>query len=563
MRLLPMFRFWFYSFIILLYFSTCQIAQAQSVYLEIKGTSETETEYIDSLSYQKSFSNAKALQDEVNLLSEKLFENGFLHHKIKEPERKNDSTFLYRFQLHHRISKNIIRLEELDENTKKIIQLTESQIEIPIEKTASFLQNILQILEKKGYAVSQAALKNHQIIDHKLQTDLVVFLDEQRHIDLITIQPYTRFPKGIKKQLEKKYVKRPFNQQTISEIQQELTQYPFIRTTQSSEVLFTENKTVLYLYQEKHSVSRFDGLIGFANNEDDGKIRFNGNVDLQLINLFNLGEQFTIFWKNDGNQQSTFKFNTELPYLMNSPFGISAQIDIFKQDSTQQNARLEGSLLYYISYNNRVGLGYQNTTSVAGAGNLFGAEDFKNQFFTASYNYRNFRDHFLFPMQTQLTSKFGYGARSQESTGKINQQFLQFLGEHIFYLNPRNLIHTKLEAYHLFSEQVLFNELYRFGGIHSIRGFNENSLLAQTLGGLYAEYRYLLSGTIYAHSITDVAYYFEPLSNFRGTLYSFGAGIGIQTPGGLFNLVYANGVQPNTEFKLSNSVVHLSYKTQF
>ncbi len=107
----------------------------------------------------------------------------------------------------------------------------------------------------------------------------------------------------------------------------------------------------------------------------------------------------------------------------------------------------------------------------------------------------------------------------------------------------------------------MYNEYYRFGGIHSIRGFAENSLLAKTQAGLYNEVRYLLAPNMYLHSITDVAYYESEDTN--DLLYSFGLGFGIQTGGGLFNIIYANGVQPNTDFKLSNAIFHLSYKTQF
>ncbi len=545
----------------LLFWSSQPVA-SQTLYLQIKGSTASETKIIDSLDYQKTHSNTKTVQDEIISMSERLGKYGYLYHKINEPSKTNDSTFLYTIQLNERLASAVIRYNHISEQVKEILQLKESQIEIPIENIENYLKNILQILEKKGYAISQTTLKNHQIIHNKLEADLQIILDEKRKIDLITIQPYENFPKGIKKQLERKYIKKPFNQETVAEVQKELSQFPFVRTTRPSEVLFTENNTILYLYLEKNSVSRFDGLVGFAN-DDEGTVRFNGNVDLNLINLFNRGEQFTIYWKSDGNQQSNFKFNTELPYVFQSPFGIKGQLEIFKQDSTQQNTRLNLTALYYLTYNNRIGLGYQSTNSVAGSDNLYGAQNYSNRFFTATYAYQFYTDHFLFPQQTIINASGGWGSRTQEEAGKTSQQFVQLNAEHIFYLNPRNLIHVKAEAYHLFSNSILYNELYRFGGVYSIRGFAENSLLAQTLAGLYAEYRFMLSGSIYAHTITDFAYYLEPLSGFKGNLYSFGLGIGINTPGGLFNLIYANGIQPNTDFKLSNSIIHLSYKTQF
>jgi len=522
---------------------------------------QKENNVIDSLSYQKTHDNAKGIQDEVLRFSNTLISNGYLSSFQKEYSKKNDSTFLYVFILNQRTKANVIHLDKIEESTKKLLGIEHNKVIIEIPQTQHYINSILQNLERKGYAISQIKLNNHQIINDSLHTDLSITLDKKRKIDLITIQPYQNFPSGVKKQMQRRYVKKDFNQETINLIQKELTQYPFIKTMRPAEVLFTEDNTILYLYLEKANVSRFDGIVGFTNDEE-GNVRFNGNIDLNLINLFNKGEQFTIYWKNDGNQQSTFKFKTELPYLFKTPFGIQGDLQIFKQDSTQQNTQLGLTALYYLSYNNRLGVGYKSTSSVAGSGNLYGAENYSNRFVTVNYSYQKWKDHFLFRQQTNIMASAGYGNRIQESD-KVKQQFVQIIGEHIFYLNNRNSVHLKTEWYHLFSKSVLYNELYRFGGINSIRGFSENSLMAKSLAGLYAEYRYSLSSTIYAHTITDFAHYREPLSKFKGNLYSFGIGVGLNTAGGLFNLVYANGIQPEQDFKLSNSIIHLSYKTQF
>ena len=549
-------------YICVLFFVISPPVVAQNFYVQFKGDTPHETHVLDSLSYQKKHQQPKSIQEEALRMSERLEKMGYLFHKINEPYKTNDSTFLYSVQLRERISTTRIRLDSLSDETRLALQLPQNEIEIPIEQTETYVYSLLQILEKKGLPMSQITLINHQIKGNKLEVALLVTLDEKRKIDLLTIQPYTQFPKGIKKQLERKYVKKTFNQETIAEIQKELRQFPFVRTTRPSEVLFTENKTVLYLYLEKNNVSRFDGIIGFANN-DQGNVKFNGNVDLHLVNIFNKGEQFTIYWKNDGNEQSNFKFNTELPYLFRSPFGLKGDIEIFKQDSTQQNTQLKISALYYVSYNNRIGLGYQKTTSVAGSENTYGAQNFNNHFFTSTYAYERYQEHNLFPIQTSLQASIGWGSRTQEDSDKIQQQFIQFRGQHLFYLNNRSILQTQVEAYHLISKEILYNELYRFGGVYSIRGFHENSLLAQSLFGLYTEYRYMLSSTMYAHSILDYAYYQEPNSGMKGNLYALGVGFGIQTGSGLFNIIYANGIQPNTDFKLSNSIFHLSYKTQF
>lgn len=545
----------------ILFLFCCFTSNSQNFYLKINGSSETENFVIDSLSYEKNHDNIKSIIDTFQKFQNQLNNEGYINQRFISQSKVNDTTFHYIVSLGSRVKSMKIKFDSLQPNIKTLLNISDKEIEIPIKDTENRLNNYLQLLEKKGHSISQIKLDHHFLEENKITTQLKVVLDEKRKIDLITINPYYNFPKGINKQLLKKYVKKDFNQETINELQKELNQFPFIKTVKPAEVLFTENKTILYLYLEKANSNQFDGLIGFSN-DDAGNVKFNGNVDLKLRNILNKGEQFNLYWKNDGNKQSSFNLGTELPYIFQSPVGLKANLQIFKQDSTQQNTKFNTSLLYYINYNHKIGVGYQSTNSVAGENNTYAAQNYSNNFVTLNYENSVWKDHFLFPLQSQITGSLGYGNRKTESE-KITQQFVDIEAFHHFYLNPRNVVHLKTKMYQLFSPSILYNELLRFGGVNSIRGFNENTLQAQSLSGLFTEYRFLLSPTLYAHTITDYAYYVDETTNTKGNLYSVGLGIGLVTPSGIFNLIYANGVQPNQEFKMSNAIIHLSYKTQF
>src|SRR5690606_23920293 len=102
---------------------------------------------------------------------------------------------------------------------------------------------------------------------------------------------------------------------------------------------------------------------------------FNGNADIELNNILNWGERFNIYWKSDGNQQSTFKADISVPYMFKSSLGIDAGMEIFRQDSTQQNTKLNIAALYHINYRNKIGVGYQSTSSVADGPKCYAAEN--------------------------------------------------------------------------------------------------------------------------------------------------------------------------------------------
>lgn len=533
----------------------------QQIYLKVKGKNSAETTYLKKQIADSIFTNGQDVELQLKNLQAFLKTNGYLYHKIASTEKK-DSLYFVDFDLGTKTDSLKINFNKHQNQLKDILQINESTKTIAIETTEKYLKSIVEQLAKKGYAISTIQLTNHTFQKNLLVADLDLHLDEQRRIDQLVFTPYSNFPNGIKKHLIKKYEKKPFTQNITTELQKETAQFPFIKTTKQPEVLFTQSNTALYMYVERQNISQFDGLIGFTN-DDNGKVQFNGYADLHLMNILNKGEQLKLYWKNDGNQQTQFNLSTEIPYLFNTPFGLKASLELFKQDSTMLNTKFNAAALYYLNFNHRVGIGYQSTSSVAGTANFYQAANYNNTFVTLNYLLNKYQTHPLFKQKYHVNGIAGVGSKTEElNNRKGAQQFININAHYLLQLNNRWHTHHHLESSLLLSAiPLLYNEYYRFGGINSIRGFQENSLLTNKQLGIYNEVRYLLAPNMYLHSITDAAYYEG--ENTKDFLYSFGLGFGIQTGGGLFNIIYANGVQPNTDFKMRNAIFHLSYKTQF
>jgi len=56
------------------------------------------------------------------------------------------------------------------------------------------------------------------------------------------------------------------------------------------------------------------------------------------------------------------------------------------------------------------------------------------------------------------------------------------------------------------SDQYFTNELFRIGGVNSIRGFNEQSIFTKNYSYFNFEYRFLASTTSYFYTITDLGF---------------------------------------------------------
>jgi len=538
----------------------CRNVSAQQLYLKIMGQTERESKFIDSIGYVSNHQNAKSVIDENNNFSEKLIKVGFSENQIIENEKRNDSTFFFRYKLGTKT--DFIHIYVGAEN-ELLFDTKKDTLIIPFSESEAFLNTTLKKLEAKGFSMAKVKLINLQKKKGFLIADINILLEKKRQLNDIVINGYDKFPEGHKKNIKRLYRNKVFNQQNLEKLYNDFEKYRFVKETKYPEILFTKDSTKVYVYLEKAKSNTFDGYIGFTNDEQK-KLVFSGYIDLILNNALNSGEKLSLYWKSDGQDQKTFNLGVELPYIFKSPLGLKAQLNIFKQDSTFQNTQTAIDLGYYFNYNTRLYLGYQSTESsdIQNA-NTASLNDYENSFITANFEFLNFKnDDFLFPEKTNINLKIGTGKRNSNSENN-NQFFGNFILKHNFYLNNKNIIYLKSQNYYLQSDSYIINELYRFGGINSIRGFNENSLQANFFTSILTEYRYVLAPSIYVHSIIDYGYFQDKTSNIEDNLLGLGFGFGLLTKNGLFNIVYANGSTKEQTAKLSNSIVHISFKANF
>jgi hypothetical protein len=244
--------------------------------------------------------------------------------------------------------------------------------------------------------------------------------------------------------------------------------------------------------------------------------------------------------------------------------GIKAELNIFKQDSTFQNSKTAINLGYYFNYNTRLYIGYQATESSDIQNvNSSTISDFNNSYITTTLEYVDFKnDDFLFPEKTSFDLKIGTGKRDAKLISD-NQFFGSLFVKHNFYLNQKNIVNIKSQNFYLQSGNYIINELQRFGGINSIRGFNENSLQGNVFSSILSEYRYILTSNLYVHSIIDYGYIQDKTAQSNNNILGLGFGFGLLSKNGLFNFVYANGNNNNQTIKATNSIIHISFKAVF
>ncbi len=543
---------------------------AQNLELQFKGSNTKETNILDSLKINSNYKDFLSLQSEIDSTFIKLQKTGYIESELLAVTKKNDSVYVAEFNLNKKYETIFIYFLSAYLNEEVLNRIsnnvTDDFFTIPISKSESAIKMLNRELGDNGMPFVSFQIENiKKRNDSEIQGELVISSPNQRIINSIIVKGYKQFPKAFLKHYLNIKSGQSFNLTQIKSKTKNLNSLPFANQIKDPEVLFTKDSTSLYLYLEKSKSNTFDGFLGFGNNEATNKLEFDGYLNLKLNNNLNYGESFNLLYKSDENEQRTFNVNANLPYLFNSPLGVNLNLNIFRKDSTFTIVNQTAKIFYQLNRTTKFSGGIDLTNS----DNLLSQElpssqvqDYDSSFFTASFEYLDRTSDFLFPIQSYFLIESGFGKRNFNNVGQ-DQTTIKFKTYKILNLNDKNSLYINVNGDILFSDSFLFNELKRFGGINSIRGFEENSLYASLYSVINTEYRYSLNPSIYIHSIIDGAYYEDDINQIKEKLFGFGFGLGLVTKAGLFKLNYANGFVENQPFKFSNSKIHISLNAFF
>lgn len=560
----------FYIFLFLnIYTLINQGILAQQLHLAIKAEKTISESLKDSLLPQSNFKDYLSLKAEADSLINKLYRIGFIDAKNKSLQKHNDSTFIATYYIGPKYNEVKVFYSDSSFSKKQLRQISDvvedDYFILNFETLEASLQKLNNLQTETGNTFARLKLTNIETKENSVIASLGIKGKSFRTLDSIVIKGYDKFPRSFLKYYAGVKTGKTFNRNKLLSQNVVIDNLGFAATTKAPEILFRKESTTAYFYIEKQNNNLFDGILGFATDEETQRLQLNGYLNLELNNNLNFGEQLLINYKADGNEQVNFRAKVEMPYLFKSPFGISLELNIFKRDSTFVTSQQEAKISYQINPISSVYGGYKGYESsnlqdeiLAGAA----VEDYDATFFTAGGTIIIPQNSRLFPKKTELQLGSEFGERSQKGK-KENQTRLSAKANHIFDLGGNNAVYLQNTTSILVSETYLTNELFRFGGINSIRGFNENSIDASLFSVLNTEYRYILNPALYVHSIIDLGYFENNPIDIKQKLYSFGGGIGLQTKGGILRFNIANGSSENQSFRFSNTKIHLSLSSRF
>ena len=396
------------------------------------------------------------------------------------------------------------------------------------------------------------------------QVELSVIKSDQRKIDGIVFKGYEKVPKRFIKNLEKEYLGKNYQENTLAKLNQSLHNHPFLLLDKPPQTLFTKDSTTIFLFAQKKKSNSFDGVIGFGNDKTE-KFTFNGSLNLNFRNMVNGFETVNIFWQRNPDKGQTFDLQTDIPYLFKSNVGGNFKVNIFRQDSTYANVKLTPAFYLHLNSNQKIGLRGTFETSTVLDSLYVQGRDYDKKGIGLWYDYSEPSEVELFLYKTRIRAEADYittDYSAENITAKQTNYFIS--GERNFHIKGNNYLNLRAESALLNSKNnFAINELLRFGGWNSFRGFNENSLYADFYYYGTAEYRYLVGN----QAFFDVFAQYGELQNknlgLKPKLYSFGLGFNFILPIGLMSFQISNGNEFGNTIKFGDTKIHWGILSRF
>jgi len=550
----------------LLFLSSSYYACSQNINLEIEFLSNS----ADVSNYKKIKKNAIEFTDLEKIIDvsiDSLKKQGYFKARVKEITKKDSFNYNSIIELNEQFNNiyiyDVNKVIIYEDKIRKIDNKEYYTVEI--NELESFLKKTTKRLADRGYPFNKIKLINIKEIDNSsISANLNVDLGEKRTLDKIKIKGYEKFPKSFTKQYLKLLTEETFDFEKIKEKSKKINNLGFVRQTKDPEVLFKKDSTITYLFIEKTENNSFDGFIGFATNEESNKLELNGYVNLKLSNTLNYGEEITLDYKSTDNEDKFFKTNIIAPFVLQSPLGLELSLNLTKKDTsyTKDEQSIGVNYLTKNKHGISLHLSYLNSVSNLTIVNQ-SIKDYNSKFQKIRYSYLEPNiNNKLIPIKFLNTLEFSIGER-RDNTNTRKQIKYKTKTYNNFKITNKSSIYLNFESYGLISTNFYQNEMLLFGGINSIRGFEENSIAANKLFMINSEYRFTIDNNIYINTILDSAYYENSLSDIKGYIYGLGLGLNINTSSGVFKINYANGVKKGEAVDLKLSKIHVSFSNTF
>jgi len=445
-------------------------------------------------------------------------------------------------------------------------------------------QRILDYAERNGYPFASVWLDSIHIAGNQVEAALmvekafVVTYDTLEIVGNTKTQPrflmrYLQFLPG-----------QPYNQDQINASQRMLSALPYIKVTRPPQVRFARDKARVYYFVDDRQANQIDGVVGFLPDPArKDKLLITGEANLNIRNIKGSGKQLGLQWRRVNKGSVILNGEYLHPNLFGTPFEVGAKFNLLKQDSSFITVQPRLQLSYYtLKYGKfSVFTEWRNSRILSDASpqslQQLDLADAQTTTYGLNYLWNNL-DDFYFPRRGRLVEmQLSAGAKKLLRNPALEKSFYDTLDrkttqlglalrlENFFRMGKNSALLARLQGQALLNDQLFLNDMYRIGGLSSLRGFDEYFFYASTYAISTIEYRLFTATDSYVLLFYDQGYYRSDLEQSEASDYPFGVGGGISfsTGAGIFQLVYTLGKSEQQPLSFKYSKIHFGITSKF
>ena len=460
----------------------------------------------------------------------------------------------------------IRKMPRLNERLLKNTDFNPTEVERILVETLNYLQN-------NGFPFAKVNLQMDEMQQNKNYA--VLHIDRGPEVKITTIHSKGEAEVSEKFLTNLIAIKEGdfFDQSRLNKISTRLKQVQFLEEIKPHELLFTPNGVEVFLYLKSSPVSLVNGVVGLQPSTVTGKSVFTGDVRLKLQNVLKRGELLDLNWRSLQPETQNLKLKVNYPFLFNTPFGIVGSFDLYKRDSTFLTTVGTLGIQYFLRGGSYIKVFYEgeNSTVLSGGensalGNLSSVSD--NRYGLGVF--RRQLDYLPNPSRGFYLEIDGLiGSRSSRlpnaDTSSFSSTYSARLNlEWFIPLAKRHVIRLANATRGYYAPQIFTNELNRFGGLATQRGFDEEELFASTRSTFTLEYRVLVDRNSHAFLFYDQTFYENNAQQYYfDKPFGVGAGFSFGTNIGVFSISYGIGKQFDYPMLLRDGKVHFGYVSFF
>ncbi|WP_125077801.1 BamA/OMP85 family outer membrane protein [Rufibacter latericius] len=528
------------------------------------------------------------LQQDLRNWLARVQEEGYLTASIDSLRQRQDSLWLHVYvgrPFHWASLKNGNVGEGLLEKVGFREKLYSGQPFRPAE-FAQLQQALLRETENSGFPYASVHIDSLRLYNDSISgvlrvargplmvIDSVQIIGSSR-MQLRTLYRYTQLAPG-----------QPYSLQRIEEALRALRQLPFVRITGEPQVLFAKNQARVYFFLDEKKANQFDGIIGFLPdpNSSDAKLLITGEVNLQVRNLRGSGKQIGLHWRKVERNSQILDVEYRHPHFFNSPFEVAGLFHLYKQDTSFLNLRPRLEIAYPLSTTSRVTFFAEVVRSQLLSPEALrqrrsdsSAIDANFTSYGVAYAWGNLDDLYFPRRGTQAYFQGAVGNKRVQRNARVEASYYDTLQmktsqlslagrvERYWPVSKNAVVLTRLRAEALVNQRLYLNELFRLGGLASLRGFDDYAFYASSYAISTLEYRLYTGQDSYVFLLYDQGYLRRDLQREKNIQWASGVGGGISfsTGAGVFQLVYSVGRTSQEGFSLSRGKIHFGITGRF